>query len=394
MNYTIKLFILVFLGGFFTDSISFSKSAQIDQIINEQINSKKISGAVVLINHKGETIHHKAYGKQDIADNIRMDQSSMFRIYSMTKPVTTLAAMILVHRGEIALDDPIDKYLPELIDVKVLEKGKNVNPKRKISIRDLMRHTSGFAYGLGLGMSKVDMQYNLNHPLFSTSSNEMIDKLAKFPIKNHPGEKYSYSLSVDVLGALVERVSKKSLYDFMSENIFSPLGMNDTHFEIPSSKTNRFTTLYGLNLKTKDSYKESEYRNRPFHQGGGGLISTSSDYLKFCRLILSHGIHGTDTIISPALVDEMTKNQLPEGEGVFKLGGEVGIGFGLGFSVYLKEWGNKGHKGDFAWRGIGNTHFYCSPKEDLVVIIMTQKMPASQKLVTKLKPIIYDALKD
>lgn len=395
MRAATKIFIFLCFNCLLSFSQEFKNSEQIDQIVNARITNQKISGAVILVQYKGKTIHHKAYGKQDIQDNIAMDTSSIFRIYSMTKPITSLSAMILVDRGLISLEDPIEKYLHELKDVKVLQKGKLISPISKITIRDLLRHTAGFAYGFGLGASKVDFQYNKDHPLISSDYDEMIKKLSTYPIKNHPGEKYSYSLSVDVLGAIIERVSNKSLYEFMKENIFLPLDMRDTHFKLPKEKTTRFTSIYGPNLKVKDSYKNSKYRlpNR-LESGGGGLISTSSDYLKFACLILNKGIHNGDTLVSPKLILEMTKNQLPDGEGVFKLGGDVAIGFGLGFSVYLKEWGYNGHKGDFGWSGIGNTHFYCSPKEDLVVIIMSQRMPISQKLVKELKPVIYKGLVD
>lgn len=392
MKNTIKLFLYFILSSSIAFSQSFAGEKEVDQIIQSKISKKKISGAVVLINHQGNTIHHKPYGYRDIDDKLKMDTTSIFRIYSMTKPITSLATMILVDQNKINLDDPIDKFLPELKDLKVLEKGKKVSPKRDIIVRDLLRHTSGFAYGLGLGASRVDMQYMKGHPLFSMNYDQMIDKLAKFPLQSQPGEEYHYSLSVDVLGAIIERVSKQSLYDFMNANIFIPLKMTDTHFTLPDDKTTRFTTLYGLNRKPKDEYNNSEYKQNRLQSGGGGLISTSSDYLKFCRLIMNKGIIHSDTLISPELIDEMIKNQLPEGQAVFKFMGEPGIGFGLGFSVYLKEWGENGHQGDFAWSGIGNTHFYCSPKEDLVVIIMTQKMPASQNLVKELKPLIYKKL--
>jgi CubicO group peptidase (beta-lactamase class C family) len=367
----------------------FSKSKEVETYIQNQIAEKKIAGAVVLIQKEGKILLHKSFGKQDIEDKIQMDTSSIFRIYSMTKPLTSLSVMLLVDRDSISLDDPIVKYIPELNDLKVVNKKKL---KRGITVRDLLRHTSGFAYGLGLGFSKVDLMYNVNHPLFVANGDDMIGRLSDYPLKSQPGEHFNYSISIDVLGVLVERISGKSLGEFMTENIFIPLGMKDSHFQLPQEKTARFCSIYGVGLQLKESYKDSEYSKKRFEAGGGGLVSTTSDYLKFSNLMLNKGIYGNDTLISPSLIDEMTINQLPEGEGVYKQKGEVAIGFGLGFSVNLMEWGNFGHKGDYGWSGIGGTHFVISPKEEIVIIIMTQKQPFSDKIKRELLPIIYEGL--
>lgn len=361
----------------------------VDPYILNQIEQKKIAGAVVLVNHLDQTIKHQSYGYQDIEDNLLMDTSSIFRIYSMTKPLTSLSIMMLVDRGEILLEDPIASYLPELKDLKVLDGKRESKPNREITIRDLLRHTSGFAYGLGIGSSKVDQLYNKNHPLFTSNRNDMINRLAQLPLQCSPGEEYHYSVSTDVLGAIVEKVSNMKLSEFMTKNIFEPLGMNDTHFKLPEDKKERFCSIYEKGLKLKESYRLAEYTYNRMESGGGGLVSTSSDYLKFCKVMLNNGIHNSDTLISPSLVAEMTKNQLPEGEGVYKLNNEVAIGFGLGFSVNLQEWGHHGHKGDYGWSGIGGTHFVISPKENLIVIIMTQKQPFSTKIKSELIPIIY-----
>ena len=390
-----KLFLGAFLFLFPFVSINaqqLKNELMVDEFIQNQISQKNIAGAVVLVSHKGKSLMHSAYGYQDIEDNILMDTSSIFRIYSMTKPITSLATMLLVDRDSIELDDPIEMYIPELKNLMVLEKKRQVKSKGKITVRDLLRHTSGFAYGFGLGTSKVDKLYNQNHPLFVGNTNEMIQRLSKFPLQSNPGTKYNYSLSVDVLGCLIERVSGKSLSEFLKVNIFDPLGMSDTHFKLPKSKTGRFCSYYENNLKLKESYKSTDYLKERMQSGGGGLVSTSSDYLKFCKLLFNDGIFNNDTLISSDLIVEMKKNQLPEGEGVYKNNNEVLIGFGLGFMVNMKEWGNQGHQGDYGWNGIGSTHFYISPKDDLIVIIMSQKAPYSNKLVHGLKPIIFEGL--
>ncbi len=388
------LFLVLFFifSSVITHAQKLTNESEVDHFIKNQLNQKNIAGAVVLVSHNGETIMHSAYGHQDLDDNIVMNTSSIFRIYSMTKPVTSLAAMMLVERDSIALDDPIEMYLPELKNLMVL-KGKGlVKSKSKITVRDLLRHTSGFAYGIGLGNSKVDKLYNKNHPLFVRNNKQMVQRLSELPLQSNPGEKYNYSISVDVLGCIIERVSGMRLSEFFNENIFEPLEMNDTYFKLPESKVKRFCSYYKKGLKLKESYKSTRYTKDGRQSGGGGLVSTSSDYLKFCTLLLNNGIYNNDTLISSSIIAEMTTNQLPEGEGVYKVNNDVGIGFGLGFMVYMKEWGKQGHLGDYGWSGAGSTHFYISPKEDLIVIIMSQKAPYSNELVSGLKPIIFEGL--
>lgn len=387
----LTLLILIF-GSVISFGQTLENQKQIDDYIQSQIKAKEISGAVVMVTQHQKTILHQSYGLQDVEDKIKMDTASIFRIYSMTKPITSLAAMILVDRGEINLDDNIVKYFPEFKDIKVLQNKKMVRLKNKITVRDLLRHTSGFGYGYSLGDDPVDKMYNKNHPLSVATFEQMINRLATYPLNSQPGTKYKYSLSVDVLGCLISRVSKMSLGEFFKANLFKSLNMNDTDFMLSESKVERFCSYYEKNLKLKESYKKSTYRNKHMESGGGGLISTSADYMKFCHLILNEGIVNGDTIISPYLIAEMSKNQLPEGEAIYKNKNGVGIGFGLGFSVYMKEWGKHGHPGDLSWSGIGSTHFYISPKEDLAIVIMSQHAPFSDKLLSKLKPLILDGI--
>jgi CubicO group peptidase (beta-lactamase class C family) len=369
-----------------------TNESEVGNFIEAQINQKNIAGAVILVARNGEMIMHNAYGHQDLDDNIVMDTSSIFRIYSMTKPVTSLAAMMLVERDSIALDDPIEMYIPELKNLMVLTEKGLVKSKTKITVSDLLTHTAGFGYGIGLGTSKVDKLYDKNHPLFVRDNEQMVQRLSEFPLQSNPGEKYNYSISVDVLGCLIERVSGMRLSEFFNKNIFEPLEMEDTYFKLPESKVKRFCSYYKKGLKLKESYKSTRYTKDGRQSGGGGLVSTSSDYLKFCTLLLNNGVYKNDTLISSSIIAEMIANQLPEGEGIYKVNNDVGIGFGFGFMVYLKEWGKQGHQGDYGWNGAGSTHFYISPKEDLIVIIMAQKSPYSNKLVGGLKPIIFQGL--
>ena len=392
MNRIGLIYFITILCVAFNNAQELKFTASVDSYIMNQIEQKKIAGAVVLVSQDDKYIMHKSYGYQDIEDNIPMDTSSIFRIYSMTKPLTSLSIMMLVDRGKISLEDSIVSYLPELKDLKVLEGKSESKLNREITIRDLLRHTSGFVYGFGLGSSKVDKLYNKNHPLLVSNGNEMINRLAKLPLVCSPGTEYHYSISTDILGVIIERVSKMKLSEFMTKNIFGPLKMKDTYFKLPEFKKGRFCSIYGIMLMLKESYKLTEFLNDRMESGGGGLVSTSSDYLKFCSLMLNEGIYNSDTLISPFLIEEMTKNQLPSGEGVYKIDEEVAIGFGLGFSINLQELGQYGHKGDFGWSGIGGTHFVISPNENLVVIIMTQKQPFSTKIKDELISIIYQEI--
>jgi CubicO group peptidase (beta-lactamase class C family) len=390
MNYYLKC---TFLFAFFlsAQAIVAQRSTvrgipEVDNFINEKIQHKKIAGAVVMIKKGNSILHYKASGYQDIDAKIKMDEKSIFRIYSMTKPLTSVALMILKEQNLLKLDDQVSKYIPEFKNLKTLSKPKSM---KGMTIRDLLRHTAGFSYGYFTNTG-VDKLYNKNHPLHVASNKKFIDRTAELPLLNQPGEKHHYSIATDVLGVLIERVSKMSLGDFFKTNIFRPLGMKDTDFMLPESKINRFCSSYKPNLQLKDNYLKSFFVGKNAYRresGGGGLLSTASDYMKFCSMLKNKGIYNGNMILKETSVIEMTKNQLKEGDFVHK-----GIGFGLGFSVQLEEWGNYGHIGDYGWSGAASTHFYISPTKDLIVIILSQIQPFSNQLQLGLKPLIFKAV--
>ena len=362
---------------------------EVDDFINEKIDKRKIAGALVMIKKGNTILHYKASGYQDLAAKIKMDKKSIFRIYSMTKPLTSVALMMLKERKLLKLDDPVSDYIPELKDMKVLSEGKKTKANKAMTIRDLLRHTAGFSYGYFTNTA-VDKLYMKNHPLHVATNKEFIKNTAELPLLNQPGEKHQYSIATDVLGVLIERVSKMSLGEFFKRNIFEPLRMDDTDFMVPQSKINRFCSSYTPKLKLKDNYLKSffvgqnQYRRE---SGGGGLLSTASDYMKFCSMLKNRGSYKGKVLLSETSVQEMTKNQLKDGDLLHK-----GAGFGLGFSVQLEEWGKFGHKGDYGWSGAASTHFYISPAEDLIVIILSQIEPYSNQLQSGLKPIIFKAV--
>ena len=372
-----------------TVGMSAGKLEKVRSEVQKLVDERKIAGAITMVARKGKVVHFEAYGMRDIDEKEPLSKDAIMRIYSMSKPVTTVAAMILYEQGKLKLDDPVEKYIPEFKGLKVYDPKQPVAATRRMTVRDLMRHTSGLTYGI-FGNSPVDKMYRKVNVLGSKDLAEMADKLGKIPLDYQPGSKWWYSVSTDVLGYLIERVSRQNLDAFMEKNIFKPLDMKDTAFFVPRSKMNRFASCYGSELRMKDGYKASRYLVRPTNfSGGGGLVSTARDYMRFCQMLINKGdLHGK-RLLESKTVEMMTKNQLPEN--VYCWGVE-GSGFGLGFQVVMKDWGLYGHVGECNWDGAASTHFWISPKDDLVGIAMTQFMPFSSQLKDTVKPLIYEAI--
>jgi CubicO group peptidase (beta-lactamase class C family) len=393
INTKIQLFLCVFSVACSSASIAQNQSQKqlisVQNYIKKTIKAKKIAGLVVLVKQDDKILHFSADGYQDIGEQIPMENQSIFRIYSMTKPLTSVAIMMLHERKILDLDMVVDAYIPELKDLKIMGETRSKKINSPITIRDLMRHTAGFSYGY-FSQTKVDKLYQKKHPLHVLTNDEFIQRTAKLPLLYTPGEQHHYSIATDILGVVIERLSKQSLGDFFRTNIFGPLEMNDTEFWVPLSKSDRFCSTYKSDLSLKESYKKSPFlgKDKPRREsGGGGLVSTASDYMNFCTLLKNKGIFRGRQLLQEASIAEMTKNQLKAGDTLFK-----GIGFGLGFSVQLDEWGIYGHKGDYGWSGAASTHFFISPKENLAVIILSQKQPFSDTLLRELKPIIYASI--
>ena len=361
--------------------------ATVSEAVAKMVENKEISGAVVLVSDNGSIVHFDAQGFRDVDEALPMQKDTIFRIYSMTKPVTTVAAMMLVEEGKLALDEPVETYLPELKGIKVQKGRKRVTPQRKMTIRDLMRHTSGMTYGF-FSNTPVDKLYMKSHPLYSRDNAELVEKLSGMPLLHHPGVKWHYSIATDVLGAVVERVSGKTLGDFFEQEIFSPLGMDDTGFHVPADQVERFASNYSPGVKLKDKYSQSRYLDSErIQSGGGGLVSTAEDYLAFSEMLRNMGEHNGTRLLEEKTVKDMTRNQLPKGVKAYGL-----FGFGLGFLVQLDDWGHKAHKGEYGWDGAASTHFWISPSDDLVVIALSQRQPFSNTLKQSIKPLLYKAL--
>jgi CubicO group peptidase (beta-lactamase class C family) len=379
--------------------------AEIDRIMHSYVNDNKLAGIVLLVAREGKIAHAGTYGKMNIEANEPMRRDAMFRIYSMTKPITGAALMTLYDEGRFDLDDPVAKYLPAFKDVKVYagEDGGTVklaDLTRPITVRDLMTHTAGLAYGL-LSISPVDEMYKEAKILDRTKNlDNMVERLVKIPLAQQPGEKWMYSIAVDVQGKLIEALSGKPLDEYFAERIFKPLAMNDTGFHVPADKLDRMTVNYGKKdgkLSPVDGGKDSQFSTKPaFLSGGGGLVSTADDYLRFCQMMLNRGELDGARILKPETVDLMTRNHLPEKLVPIALGplSMANTGFGLDFAVRVgtAKGEPSGSLGEYWWGGAASTQFFIAPREDLICVGMTQFMPATPTFVQDARKKLYAAV--
>ena len=360
--------------------------ADVSGTVQTMIQEQKIAGAVVLVQHQGKILHAEAQGHRDVESQSPMEMDTLFRIYSMTKPITSVAVLMLVEDGRIDLDAPVELYLEELAGLRVYRsKLRTTRTKRPVTVRDLLRHTSGMTYGF-FGDGPVDQLYMEDHPLFSANLTEMMAKVGELPLLHQPGEAFTYGISTDVLGALVERVSEMPFEQFLQERLFKPLGMEDTRFHAPD--TSRLASVYEVGGALHEAAATSDFRKEGgLASGGGGLISTAGDYLKFCKMLLNHGTFDGQQLLQNTSIEAMTKTQLSPGVPYAQ-----GRGFGLGVEVHLQAEGAAAHRGQYGWNGIASTHFWISPEDDLVVIALSQRWPFSTELKDLLAPIVYNAI--
>lgn len=346
-------------------------------VLQADVESKRLPGAVLLIARNGKIVSFDAVGYQDRAAATPMKKDSIFRIASMSKPITTVAAMILAEENKLDVAAPVAQYLPEFRNVKVGPEG--VVPKRPMTVQDLMRHTSGLTYGL-FGDSPVDQMYR-KAPIFTaTSLAEMVKTIATLPLLHQPGEFWEYSVSTDVLGRVVEVASGTDLDSFVRERITGPLKMNDTGFWVPAANVARMAKPDGPpNAMFEDATKKPN-----IFSGGGGMLSTAGDYGRFCQMLLNGGSLDGVRILAPKTVALMTSDQLAAHVerhtpvamtlGPFGPTPEMGTSFGLGFAVRTDAGRNPmpGSAGDFSWAGITGPLFWVDPQAKLVAVLMAQ----------------------
>lgn len=389
-----------------TVGISSQRLQRLDATFQKIIDDKELPGVTVVIARKGKLVYQKSFGFQDRDSATPMNNDSIFRIYSMTKPIVSVAAMMLVEEGKLHLAEPISKYIPEFKDMKVgidtVDANGNtsfttVPAKRQITVQDLLRHTSGLTYGAPLNdKTTVQKMYKeAGIGLTAASLTEFIKTLAKLPLAYEPGTTYEYSHSTDVLGRVVEVASGKSLDEFLRDRILVPLKMNDTAFNLPGDKLNRLAQPQP-NLETGAKSELLDFtKPTGFFAGGHGLVSTTGDYLRFCQMLLNGGELEGARILGPRTVAYMASNHVGPNIGVGTVWNPgSGYGFGLGFGVRkepgLAEW--PGSAGDYFWGGYAGTYFWIDPKEQLTVTYMSQEIARRNHYRILVRDLVYQAL--
>ncbi len=391
------------------NNVDYQKLARIDDIVNEYISKNWLTGAVSIVIKDNQLIQYKGYGVSDVDSKAPMKNDAIFRIMSQTKAITSVGIMILYEQGKLLLDQQISDFIPEFKNPVVLDKYNEadttyttVPAKREITFRDLLTHTSGLDYA-DIGSTNVQAIYaknNIPSGLGFIDEN-LVDRmraLGKMPLSFQPGEKWQYGLNSDLLGALIEIISGDNLEDFLSKNIFQPLGMKDTYFNVPSAQANRMASVY-----TEDSLHQiikwsHTFRNidpdyptmkKKYFSGGAGLSSTAFDYAVFMQMLLNGGKYNGHQILSKRSVEMMTSGQLDEG--IYQ-----GGNFGLGFAVTSEKSEAKGprYAGSFAWGGYYGTTYWADPKAHLVCLFMTQQSPNSHgEVEAKFEALVYSSLK-
>jgi len=392
--------------GFSTEALD-----RLSAVMQQQVDEDRMAGLVVLIARRGKVAYFEPFGMRDIETKDALKKDAIFRIYSMTKPITSAAVMMLHEEGRFALDDPVAKYLPEFAGLEVGVEVPNpdgdgtvldtVPCERDMTIRDLLRHTSGLTYGF-FAKSVVDAEYVKVGVLIGDKTiADTVEKLGKIPLKHQPGTAWEYSLSTDVLGRLIEVVSGVPFDRFLHERIFTPLRMVDTGFYVPKEKQDRLATVYSL-AKDGTIGPAEDGSGRGFLEpptrfsGGGGLVSTTTDYLRFCQMILNDGELDGVRLLRPETVDLMTADHLgdiPVGFAGMAMG-MAGAGFGLGFRVTRQQAtiGDVSSIGTCTWGGMASTNFWIDPKQELIGIFMTQVLPTNFNCALRFRSLAYDAL--
>ena len=378
------------------------------------VDAGKLPGMLTMVARAGSVAHVCATGMADVERQIPVATDTIYRIYSMTKALTSAAIMMLYEEGRFQLDDPITRFLPCFANQRVLTGGnrgkmETVPAVRDITFRDLLTHTSGLSYGF-MESTLVDAYYRANGIDFGTGDGslaDMVERCARAPLLAQPGAAWNYSIATDVLGHLVAVISGQTYEDFLLERVIRPLGMVDTDFHVPADKLHRFAANYARGgdgrLALIDDPRTSRYTQpRTMCSGGGGLVSTIGDYMRFCQMMLGKGSLNGVRLLGRKTVELMTMNHLngdmaAMGTPRFSESNYEGIGFGLGFSVTLNPARAQilGSAGEYAWGGAASTAFWIDPVEDMAVILMTQLMPSSTYPIRReLRVLTYQALVD
>jgi len=408
---------------------------RITTYMNQAVEDGVMVGGLAVIARDGRVAYSETWGMKDREAAEPMTEDALFRIYSMSKPITAVALMMLYEEGKFFLNDPVARYIPELANLEVALStadggrtrivsdgtqsrtfgegdqdltGQTREPRRQPTIRDLLTHTAGFTYGV-FGNTEVDQMYRQAGLLTEdTDLEEFVARLGEIPLQYEPGTRWHYSVSVDIQGRLVEVLSGMRFGEFLQTRLFGPLGMNDTSFVVPAEKLDRLAELYtpegtaegadafqsvggGPLVVAPESTSAGFMEGAVFESGGGGLVSTAHDYLRFSQMMLNGGELDGVRILSPKTVELVTANHL----GDLPMGfGRTGVGFGLGFAVALDQGsiGETGSAGEYNWGGAAGTRFWIDPEENLIGIFMVQSIPHRTRLADKFKVLTYQAI--
>ncbi len=390
--------------------LSQERLADITALMQKHVDEKKLAGAVAVVARRGKVAYLQSIGKQDIEADINMDTNTIFRIASMTKPITSVAVLILYDDGLIQLDDPVSKFIPEFNKPTVLAQGQQrkdaVPAKQEITIKHLLTHTSGLTYQWDGQLGPLYKEAGITHGIVQDDSvlADKMKKLACIPLLHNPGEAWTYGLSVDVLGHVVEVASGKTLEEFFEERIFEPLGMKDTHFFIPHEKMTRLATVYaprqegGLKRLDSELIVEGSFvycadypykGQRRYFSGGGGLCSTITDYLRFSQMLLNDGELDGRRLLKQKTVQLMTSDHVGD------LKKDEGFGLGVSVTRNSQESGGLDCIGSFGWEGFWYTTFFIDPRKEMIGICMGQLHPdGGATLNRRFKSLVYQAVVD
>jgi CubicO group peptidase (beta-lactamase class C family) len=395
--------------------VSRERLQRLDTVLHRYVDGGKLPGVQTVVSRHGQVVHRDCYGCTDVAAGKPVEADTLYRIYSMTKPVTSVALMMLYEEGHFLMENAVSRWLPELADLSVWVGGTADAPQTRpletpLTVHHVLTHTSGFTYGFQYQNPVDELYRKVDLGTFGVADydlDESMRRLGTLPLLFEPGTRWNYSMSTDVCGALVERMSGQTLDEFFRTRIFEPLGMHDTGFSSPESEVDRCSVLYVLVPgKGMRSMAPADSMTHPpkLLSGGGGLVGSTDDYLRFCQMLLNGGELDDVRLLSPRTLRFMTTNHLPGGRSLNEMGQSTfaetamdGTGFGLGFSVLLDGAANKslGSPGQFAWGGAASTAFWVDPAEDLTVVFMTQLLPSnSYPLRRHLQAGVYQALVD
>lgn len=369
-----------------------------DYLVNE-IEEGRAAGIEVLLHQGGEIVWHKALGMNDLEQQKPLEKNSIYFLQSMTKPIVSVAILQLIEKGILKLDDAVENYLPKIATLGVINdinsgiKGETVPQTSPITIRHLLTHTAGLSHGLGENVFDQELfrlMYNdLFDPIYYSSVEDEVDVLFQVPLIGQPGQQWYYSAATDVLAVILHQISGQPIDQYLDEHIFTPLGMKETGYNIPPALQARVMPVYlnneeGALLK---SPVQARMEGNQFFGGTYGLFSSVQDYLRFCQMLLNGGALNGRRILSTQTINMMTQNQVED-----LLGPSRGFGLGLGVLVDTEKDPSPANSGQLYWGGYFKTHFYIDPKEELIAILMTQKIPATEEYVVALNRYVYGAL--